>query len=253
MTDNIEIVQRAAIGSSTTQIGSQTNNYGLSVVDATKMAFEIFNQYYPQLRQEALASIEAIVGEELNKHPVEEIIAPKAKNVLPILQNASITEEDNLREMYGHLLARSMMSTTEAAVHPSYVEVINQMSSFDALVFKRIVEISDSIPLAHIRFEFDTRYLTSILPHYFCPLLFDLGDCFEISRSIENLDRLKLVNLFEGSVNSYDYKQIQNHEYILHKFEYAVQQNPNRNLNISMSKYVIQRNDYGKKFAEVCL
>ena len=56
MSDELVIQQKQSLGNSGTQVGVQ-NNYGLSPVEATRMAFEIFREYYPQLREEALKEL----------------------------------------------------------------------------------------------------------------------------------------------------------------------------------------------------
>ena len=52
MDNEITIHQNATLGSQgNTFIGEQHNYTGLSIADATKMAFSMFREYYPQLRK----------------------------------------------------------------------------------------------------------------------------------------------------------------------------------------------------------
>ncbi len=252
MCPQTEIAQNAGLGShGNTFIGEQHNHQGLSITDATQMAFSIFREYYPQLRQEALAELEVLVQENLSKMPPENIVSPRAKTAIPLLQSASITEETDLRKMYAKILANDMNKEQRPKVHPAYAKIVDQMSVDDALLFKRIVEIANSIPVARITFTFGTQYLISVLPRYFSPYFDDL-DPWKVSISIENLSRLNIIDFFEGTVSTYDYDLIKNHSYIQNRFAFAKEHNQEKNLQIEMSKRVIQINDFGKGLSKVC-
>ena len=62
---NLEIIQKSSIGSETTQIGVQNNYNGLSIASVTEMAFSIFREYYPQLKNEALSEVRKLVNSKL--------------------------------------------------------------------------------------------------------------------------------------------------------------------------------------------
>ena len=251
--ESLEIIQKSSIGSETTQIGVQNNYNGLSISSVIETAFSIFKEYYPQLKNEALNEVRKLVDAKLEAVGEENIIMPKPKNVIPVLQNASITEESILRELYANLLSSSMIKGLESRVHPAFVHIINQMSAQDAMLLNSIVEINNSIPVAHVKFTFDTQYLTEVLPHYYSPYFTYSEDKNQISLSIENLSRLQLINLFEGNVISYYYDRIKTDPFIQKRYEYAKLNNPTRILNIGLDEYVIQLNDLGKNFVEICL
>ena len=250
---NLEIIQKSSIGSETTQIGVQNNYNGLSISSVIETAFLIFKEYYPQLKNDALKEVRELVNSKLETIGEENIILPKPKTVIPVLQNASITEESILRELYANLLSSSMNKELEPSVHPAFVHIINQMSAQDAMLLNSIVEINDSIPVASVKFTFDTKYLTAVLPHYYSPYFKYSEDKYQISLSIENLSRLQLINLFEGNVVNYDYEKIKTDPFIQKRYEYAKLNNPARILDISLSKYVIQLNDIGKSFVKTCI
>lgn len=221
MCNTVNVSQNAGFGAKeNTFIAEQRNYTGLSPADATEMAFAIFREYFPQLRQDALTEVHTIVENELRKIPATDIQRPSAKIAVPLLQNASITEEPELREMYGKLLSGDMNKQKKSSVHPAYVEIINQMSSDDAKLFRRIAEINNSIPVASVRFVFGTSYLTNIMPHYFSPF-FTGWDPWKVSMCIENLSRLTVFHFFEGTVNNYDYERIKQEAFVTERFEFA--------------------------------
>lgn len=250
---DVEINQKSSMGSQTTQIGVQNVYNGLSVSDVIQTAFSLFEEYYPQLREEALCVVREMVEKEMEKVQSEDIVSPKPKIAIPILQNASITDENELRILYAKLLASAMDKNTVSIVHPAYVSIINQLSAKDALLLKKIVDINDSIPVAHVKFTFGDRCLANVPPHFYSPYFKELEDMENISSCIENLSRLQLINLFEGNVVAYNYAQIENDSYIQEQYEYAKRKNPTRDLKIKVDSYVIQLNDFGKKFIKVCM
>ena len=71
-------------GCNNTQIAEQ-NNYGLNVTQATEMAFAIFREYYPQLRNDILTDLKEIVFQKLNSFSPENIVPPNARIAVPIL------------------------------------------------------------------------------------------------------------------------------------------------------------------------
>lgn len=251
MNEGIEVTQKSAIGSQTTQIAVQNNNIGLSVSDATQMAFIIFQEYYPKLREEALTELREMVEHELQKLQ-SNIIPPKPKIAVPVLQNASITDEEDVRRIYAKLLASSMAESTAMDVHPAFVNIVNQLNNYDAKVLAQIAKINNTIPAATVHFTFGTKYLTDVLPHYFSPYLYDQLDVWATSVSLENLSRLKIISINEGNVTSYDYEQINNHEYIQDRFKFAKTKNVDRNLKLERSDLFIRVNDFGSKFLNIC-
>ena len=251
--NEIEIVQKSSLGSETTQIGVQNVYNGVSVTDAVQMAFTLFKEYYPQLREEALGEIRELIVKEMEKIKVEDVVSPKAKIAIPVLQNASITDEKELRTIYAKLLSSAMNKKVASQIHPAFVNIINQMSEMDAHLLKKIVDINNSIPVANIKFTFDNSYLTQALPHFFSPYFKELGDEEQVSMGIENLSRLQLINLFQGSVVGYDYEIIKTDSYIQERYKFAKQNNFERNLEIEISEYVIQLNDFGRKFVRLCM
>ena len=258
MSEIPNISQTTAMGSNNSQIGLQYNHeehyhQGLSVADATAMALEIFRQYFPQLQKEAQETLRVMLDEELTRRAPKQINPPPARIAVPTLQGASVSDEEDVRKLYAKLLASSMDSSVEQETHPAFPKIIDQMNAFDAKLMKKIVEIDDSIPVASVQFSFDSKYLTSVMPHYYSPYFDELNDPWLTSFSIENLSRLQLINLFEGTVTTYNYEKFKTEPFVVDRFEYARKNNPTRNLTIKVAKYVIQQNDFGKRFAKLCI
>lgn len=54
MCDTVNTTQNALLGSHDNTFIANQNNTGLTVVEATQMAFQIFREYYPQLKKKQL-------------------------------------------------------------------------------------------------------------------------------------------------------------------------------------------------------
>lgn len=80
MPDSITITQKAAIGSDTTQIGTQNNNYyGLTPAEASQMAVDLFMNNFPKLQEEAMKTVCERV-DEIIKEIVSQIETKYAGN-----------------------------------------------------------------------------------------------------------------------------------------------------------------------------
>ncbi len=77
------------------------------------------------------------VAEKLSETPTEEIIEPKPHVAGPALEALRFTGyEESLRDLYANLLAASMDSKTVSLAHPSFVEIIKQMTPDEARLMK---------------------------------------------------------------------------------------------------------------------
>lgn len=82
-----------------------------------------------------------LLEKKLQDIPVENICTPPSYIGVPALQAISYCMDDEeLRNMYAELLAHAMNSDTISNVHPTYVEIIKQMSPYDAVIFQNLVK-----------------------------------------------------------------------------------------------------------------
>ena len=247
-----KVVQEAVKSSNVTQIATQNNFNGLTPSDALDMALKIFGLYYPQLREDLLSALRKDLEKEVYKIKTENICIPTAKILIPALENASITEESDLRTMYAKLIAKDMDKSTKEQVHPSFVEIINNMNAHDAKLFMKIAKINNNIPIAHVKIGYDDKIFLDILPHYFSTL-FDDFDPWKASISIENLSRLGLFDISVLGLKSFDYSSMERHPFVLNAFKVLKQYHPDKNLKINVDPHAISISDFGKRFARACL
>lgn len=161
-------------------------------------------------------------------------------------------DEEELREMYENLLASAMDKQKTSQAHPSFVDAIRQMSPFDA---KLISEIASYIQLPCARITFAIRGTANIysngMPRYFVAELLKLGDPYDISASITNLQRLGLVDVEHNYLLATNYDELANHPYVQNrKKEFDSRGIPTE---IKLEEFVVSLNDYGYQFVTVCL
>lgn len=80
-----------------------------------------------------------LLAQKLEKIDPDKIVEPEPYVAIPTIQSISYAmNSDELRNLYANLLAKSMISDTKDSVHPSFVEIIKQMSPMDARIFNMI-------------------------------------------------------------------------------------------------------------------
>lgn len=139
------------------------------------------------------------VGEKLENVPLERLLSPEPHVVGPALEALKYTGyQESLREMYANLLATSIDAKTAEHAHPSFVEIIKQISPDEALIIK-ILGTGINQPFIDLRTEEKNSNLGRWSVKFFSLLPFqanckypDLGASYLI-----NLQRLGVVELRE--------------------------------------------------------
>ena len=99
---------------------------------AINAALSPLRQWIAQ-REYNVAETEKLLAKKLENIEPEKIVSPEPYVAVPALQAISYSmNSDELRELYANLLAKSMCIDTKNSVHPSFVEIIRQMSPLDA-------------------------------------------------------------------------------------------------------------------------
>ena len=162
------------------------------------------------LGQKNTAKLQQKVAENLANVPKENIVEPPSHVAVPVIIANSYNENEELRDLYVKLLAKSMDKRTQNQVHPSFVEIIKQLSPEEALLLKTNPILETSLPICSIRYQKksvyknsnkcilypqnivrDTRSGIDILKYYFLTSM-SISPEF-LSMIIENLERLNLI------------------------------------------------------------
>lgn len=86
-----------------------------------------------------------------NAIPPEQVVEPKASIAGPALQGLAFSHDEvDLKELYLNLLATSMDGRVSNQVHPAFVPVIQQLTSFEAGLLRIYLGKSALFPIAEL-------------------------------------------------------------------------------------------------------
>lgn len=179
---------------------------------AINAAFSSLDEWIEN-RNYNVSKTKALLAKKLENVDPEKIVNPEPYVAVPALQAISYSmNSEDLREMYSNLLANSMNSDVKDSVHPAFVEIIKQLSPFEAKLLKSF-STTNTIPIIKVRRSKDdddtegVDYFRHIIEPKFGITLNNVND---FSVAIDNLIRLNLisVNYERFFVNEAHYKPI---------------------------------------------
>lgn len=119
------------------------------VLRAINAAFSNLDKYILN-KENALDETKNLLEKKLENVDSKKIVPPEPYVAVPAIQAISFSMHSKvLRNLYANLLAKAMNCDTKNMVHPSFIEIIRQMSPVDAMIF-RIIKESNSRPLITI-------------------------------------------------------------------------------------------------------
>lgn len=191
------------------------------------------------------------IDEKVSKIKEENLQEPQLSIVGPALEASKYyIEEDKIREMFANLIASSMDSTYNGLVQHSFVEIIRQLSPYDAKLFNTLEEEftinykTKDITIDSLNTEYTKLLVSSDLKasrgynyknEYF-------KDEIKNAISLSNLKRLGLIDFYESS------ELLKQNSYSISIDE--VDLTPPSNLCIITYCYITA---LGKAFKEVCI
>lgn len=201
-----------------------------------------------------LSVYEQELSVSIAKIPADKRIEPSLQITAQALENSKYCiEEKELRDMFTALISNSMNSDFSQDIHPSFAEIIKQMSVLDAQILKIVknsplysIPICDYRALATGEKDYETTYVL-ILENVFLELPdVSLEAC---SASISSLERLGLIHIPTNThVNSEEYyKLFTNHP----RFLLIQEQYPD--YKPSIEKKVAKLTPLGQLFAKICI
>ena len=139
------------------------------------------------------------VAKRLETIPREQIQTPLPQIAGPALEALKYTGHDeSLREMFAKLLATAMDKRTAAEVHPSFVEIIKQLSSDEAKICC-LLKKKASFPLVNLKEEIDDNEYCILVPNF--STLGEMAGCQYsgmIQSYLTNLTRLGIIEMNFG-------------------------------------------------------
>lgn len=198
------------------------------------------------------------VAEKLKDVPPENIAPPKPNVAGPALESLKYTgHEETLRDMYANLLAASMDTRTASGAHPSFVEIIRQLTPDEARII-RLFALPRAFPLVDVRWDYKTQTETEsggqdVLVN-FSLLGYEAGCEFPhlTPTYIDNICRLGLAEvpaLFRYTAPGV-YDPLENHPEVLQAKKRI---EANEKLRASVERKGLRITELGKQFCHVCV
>lgn len=191
------------------------------------------------------------LGSKLAGLAPEDIVEPKTYIAGPVIQGiADTVEEPDLRDMYTSLLASAMSEQAASQVHPSYVEIIKQLSPHEVEALQGVLR-QQQLPAATLFTQFpDGSHITherNLVPIFKFPSDYDPVVVRTGASWIENWHRLGLIEVDYANHLSNDaaYEWVEGRLEFTHRSTFIREGEALR-----FKKGLIRRTDFGVGFAE---
>lgn len=197
-----------------------------------------------------LSIYEQELSAAISKIPEDKRIEPSLQITAQALENSKYCiEEKELRDMFTSLISNSMNSSFSKNIHPSFAEIIKQMSVLDAIILKKFKwEFRGGVPLCdyHASTPGKTSYMILAKNVFLGLPEINLDNC---STSISSLERLGLIQIPSDQYLAPEeiYESFKQHP----QFQLFQKEYPNK--EISVKKKAATLTPLGQSFIEVCV
>lgn len=189
------------------------------------------------------------LSNEINKIPKDKLIEPDIQVTVQALENSKYCiESEELRKMFVNLISKSINADFSDFIHPSFSEIIKQMSSLDAKIIALFKDGSvPGLPVCQYQLPIPGRSSATFPEHIFLEI--PHRDIFSLSVSLESLSRLRLLTI---SYSEYLHDQTQYEKFLSHTFykDLSTYWSVGK---IPIKKGIIKLSPFGRAFVKVCV
>lgn len=249
-------LSKNALSKPTTELGEGLGNLFWLLFSPIHAARSTLEPRINRFREE----IEARVSEI----PIERLIEPPLNIVGPTLEAARFhIEHEEIRALFAQLIASSMDVSKQELIHPSFVEIIKQMSPFDARVLKLLID-DENLPIASIVAssnlhndkykDISRNIIEDIVPF---PDI-NLANIQYYCSSLQNIRRLSIINVNMEKIFTDEgrYDSLNNHHElskIIEEFSTFAKYPEYKDSTIGYKKGIWNFTIYGKIFIDCCV
>ena len=197
--------------------------------------------------------IETSMAEKLKNIPEENITSPDPSVAVPAIQALRYTaHNEDLREMFTNLLATAMDKSTVKNAHPSFVEIIKQISSDEARIISLLTNDHSKAVIRLRSMNHDNDHYTEILQEF--SILPYLAGCEhpELGPSyLNNITRLGIAEINYTTYSTFPnaYEEIYKHPVFIEKKKW-IEDNAKR---AEVRRGTFCRTQFGEKFYNACI
>lgn len=193
-----------------------------------------------------------LLEKKLENVEPDKIVPPAPYVAIPALQAISYSmDSEELRDLYANLLSKAMNVDTKESVHPSFVEIIKQLSPVDALILKNILEHRVT-PLIDLSIEVEQG---GQVLHTYNISWIDAYPQSIINISLDNLIHLGLIDIphdLSYSVHTH-YDVVKNTNNYISAYKALEKVLPSYKGTISEKLKLIQASSLAKLFYKICI
>lgn len=188
--------------------------------------------------------------------PPENQVEPRESIIGPALEKAKhCMNEDEIREMFEKLIINSFDNRKIEKIHPSFSDIIQQMSPIDAQNLK-CFSVGENLPICEIRINFEKSGHRILQTNIFCSNKF-CDSIEQQSISLSSLSRMGLISIAYDEYLTDDsvYKIFDSLPIVVdfkNQIE-ATNKSNNGNQKFDLEKGVAKLTPVGKAFIDVCL
>ncbi len=203
--------------------------------------------------EESIRLTAQAVQEKAKTIPEEKLTEPEPYVAIPAVQQLSYCyDSEELRELYANLLVSSMNIDTKTHVHPSFVDMIKQLSPMDAKALEAMKQRQSALPIVTVRLNFkESKTFHELLVDYSIDLFPLFNDTDILNASLQNLDRLGIIKIRYDQVVKPDERYNVFYEDSVYK-DLAASFGGKENTDITFSKGLIELTEFGKAFCQSC-
>lgn len=230
-----------------------TEAAGTTFADIWYLIFHKFSFLAEKKRTEeeyALKQYRDQLDSSIASIPTDKLIAPSLQVTAQALDNSKYCiSEAELRNMFVSLISNSMNVDFSGFIHPSFSEMIKQMSPLDAKIIALFKNASiPALPVCQYHLPIPGSISGATSPEHIFMEIPD-GDIFSLSMSLVSLSRLGLINI---SYLKHLHDQTQYEKFLTHPFYKGLSAHWPVG-NISIQKGVAEITPLGRSFVKVCV
>ena len=194
-----------------------------------------------------VAKTEKLLQKKLEKIDADKIVTPEPYVAVPAIQSLQYSmDSEELRDLYANLIAKAMNTDTKDRVHPTFVEIIKQMSPIAALIFKMIYK-STVNPLIDLKVKKTTGGYQEYANNIFWIYEYSYE---QVAVSINNLTRLGLIEIPYDKHYTHDdvYDSVRNNSHYKEKKEILEKLGL-----VEEDKKIISKTELSELFYKICV
>ena len=233
--------------------GPAAESAGRTLQSVWDLVFGGFDTYVAKKRLDRAKNLEDFkqsLENRVAEIPADALKEPRLSVLGPTLEASKYYfEEDTLREMFAALAAAAFDKRKERDMHPSYPEIIKQLSPLDAA---NLIIFTNQLPLAEYYIAYKSRiYTKTVLSNVFISNRLET-DLELQSQSISSLTRLGLIAVeYEKIVLSDSFYAEFDATPYFYKLSESLQNDGDQYVGVRRGRAYLT--PLGKSFKRVCL